>query len=128
MFNQEGFIFNQIPSDNVYCLSSDAIVTIVDKHVFIQSFKTQTFKAFSKIVLSQVEHKYATIEEVNNEREEKDQNQWSIFKKYPNVSILPLPKKSDNNKNIKAVLNNNEANAHLNAYQTLFKEQLGFNN
>jgi hypothetical protein len=40
MFNQEGFIFNQIPQETVYCLSAEAIVCIIDKNVFLQSFKT----------------------------------------------------------------------------------------
>ena len=39
MYNQEGYIFNQIPIENLYCLSNEAIVSIIDKNIFLQSFK-----------------------------------------------------------------------------------------
>jgi hypothetical protein len=40
MHNVEGFIFNQTSVENVYCLSNEAIVTIIDKSTLVRMFKT----------------------------------------------------------------------------------------
>lgn len=63
--------------------------------------------------------------ETPEEIEGREAKSWSLFRKYPNAEILPLPKKNDNLKNTKQASNNTNELAQLNAFQTLFKEQLG---
>lgn len=39
MHNIEGFIYSQNSTENVYCLSNDATVIVVDKQILQNSFK-----------------------------------------------------------------------------------------
>ena len=76
--------------------------------------------------MNQIEQECNKMEE--NVVQEGKQDQWNIFKKYPNVSILPLPKRQEQTKVIKSNTPNLETNNPLITYQTLFKQQLGINN
>lgn len=63
--------------------------------------------------------------ETPEEIEGREAKSWSIFRKYPNAEILPLPKKNESLKTSKQASNNANDLAQLNAFQALFREQLG---
>ena len=49
-----------------------------------------------KLVLVQLSARH--VKQVKQEEEGGEGKSWSMFKKYPNAEILPLPKKPDNTK------------------------------
>jgi hypothetical protein len=51
IYNLEGFIFNQGSPDNIYCLSTEATVLVVDRSLLENSFKFETYRALMKVLL-----------------------------------------------------------------------------
>lgn len=78
-----------------------------------------------KIVLNSFDLEYRKEEEKQEKKEESDGDVWSIFKKYPDREILPLPKKNTHSKVAKPVLSKDSLSNPAVAFQTLFKEQMG---
>lgn len=58
LYNAEGVVMNSAGQDNVYCLSSEAYIMLIDKNILQNSFKPETFKLFLKIVLSDLDKRY----------------------------------------------------------------------
>ena len=83
MFNLEGFLLNQSIKENIYCLSSEANILIIEKRLLQQNFKIETFNDVMKIVLKQVEKKYKKDEEKSQNKDDKNVDIWTIFKKHP---------------------------------------------
>ena len=50
-YNIENFIFEQSCQENVYCLSSEAVILIIDKEILQNNFKSQTFKLLLAILI-----------------------------------------------------------------------------
>lgn len=46
-----------------------------------------------KILLSEMANKYKKQPNEGEDKEGRETKSWSMFKKYPNAEILPLPKK-----------------------------------
>ena len=83
MFNLEGFLLNQSIKENIYCLSAEANILIMEKRLLEQNFKIETFNDVMKIVLKQVEKKYKKDEEKSQNKDDKKVDIWTIFKKHP---------------------------------------------
>jgi hypothetical protein len=52
MYNIEGFIFSQSSPENVYCLSSEATVIVIDRTILENSFNYETYRALMKILMN----------------------------------------------------------------------------
>lgn len=87
-------------------------------------FKLDTIKAIMKIVLDEYK-KEMTKNKIHVEIivENTEKQKWSMFKKYPDVEVLPLTKRSDTIKFNKAITTNDILNYQT--LQTFFREQLG---
>lgn len=63
LYNTEGFLLDESPQENVYCLSSEAEIILIRKSLIEQNFKPDTFKGVTKIVLADLTKKYKKDEE-----------------------------------------------------------------
>ena len=54
----EGFVLKEQLNGNVYCLSSEAIVLVINKEIFENNFKNETFNFVINIVMKSLEKKY----------------------------------------------------------------------
>lgn len=63
--------------------------------------------------------------QLSDDREVQGNQKWSIFKKYPDTEIIPLPKKNENRVKKTDAGTNKEIN--IVTFQTLFREQLSNN-
>jgi hypothetical protein len=124
VYNLEGFIFGQNSQENVYCLSNEAILLPIDKALMENSFKLETLRALMRLLLGQWTLLHKKLSEEEEGKEGREGKSWSMFRKYPNAEILPLPKKNDPKPAPKPQTSRPEG-PNLLTFQTLFREQLG---
>ena len=53
IYNAEGFLLNYSKNENIYCLSDEAILMLIDRNFFLKKMKSQTVFAFMNFLMRQ---------------------------------------------------------------------------